>query len=141
MRSVLILAVLTLAACDSPSPAMWGADVAQIEVDGSTFSVRRAGDRVEALRVSMEFRPKKYETLMKAAIAMQQTTGCAIRTGSLRGDQAVARAELDCEGAKPPVTLTEVVVQLDCEAAETWRIDGLDQDFAEVDCTLEPYGQ
>jgi hypothetical protein len=114
------------------------ADVAKVSVAGSDFALRRSGDRIEALRISPEAVPDKRDTLVKALAAIQVTTGCNVRAGSLTGDQAVVRAELDCDGDKPPLTIRQVTVALDCEAAENWRIDGLNQDYSEVDCTLLP---
>jgi len=130
--------VLVLAGCNSPSPSMLGAPMAEVEIAGSRFAVRRSGDRIEAMRLSPELSPNKRATALKAAVAIEQLTGCRIRPGSVSGDQAMVRAELDCAGDKPPVRVTELVVELDCEAGENWRIDGLDQDFTAVDCTLLP---
>lgn len=119
---------------------MSGVRATQIEVAGSKFAVRRTGDRIEALRISPEAGPSRSETLRKASIAILGATGCGIRTGSLSGDQAVIRAELDCVGTKPPFEEKAVPVLLDCGAGEIWRIDGLDQTRIEVDCFIVPRG-
>ncbi len=141
MKRIVSFALFGLVACDSPSLSMHQAAVARVSVAGSTFAVRRAGDRIEALRISPEPVPDKRDTLLKAFVAIRGVTGCDVREGSLSGDQAVVRAELDCDSDKTPVANRTITTVLDCEAAEIWRIDGLNQDYAEVDCTLLPLSQ
>lgn len=99
MRNLLIPAftfLLTLAACDSPSPAMMGITPTYVTVDGAEFSVRRNGTRAEAIRTNAMPFPSIGAIVHRAGEAMEQATGCTVITDSLRGDQSVMRADLIC---------------------------------------------
>ncbi|MHA6265313.1 hypothetical protein ACXYMP_00405 [Aliiroseovarius sp. CAU 1755] len=87
-----------LAACDSPSPQFMSADtsVKKATVDGSTFSIHRRENFVEVYRTSFEALPRLPIILTRAQIAIEQATGCRVVKGSLSGDQAIQRAEIDC---------------------------------------------
>ncbi|UWQ95959.1 hypothetical protein K3728_01560 [Rhodobacteraceae bacterium M385] len=87
---------LALAACDSPSPAMMGIPPTYVTVDGAEFSVRRNGHRAEAIRTNPMPFPSIGAIVHRAGQAMEQATGCAVDTDSLRGDQNVMRANLIC---------------------------------------------
>lgn len=68
-----------------------------VEFEGSRFSVWREGDRVEVIRVSPEALPRLSVVLARAEVAIERATGCPVRSGSLKGDQAVVTARLACE--------------------------------------------
>ncbi len=100
-RPALVLLVLSLlAGCDSPSPVSPFAGVAarQVEVGGSTFSVRVAGSRARAVRTDFDLRAgsRGGAIVPRAGIAMEQVSGCLVLPGSLRGDAAVSEARLAC---------------------------------------------
>lgn len=88
--------VLLLSACDSPSPAMMGIPPTYVTVDGAEFSVRRNGHRAEAIRTNPMPFPSIGAIVHRAGQAMEQATGCAVDTDTLRGDQNVMRANLIC---------------------------------------------
>jgi hypothetical protein len=96
IRHLVLLAALALAACDSPSPAMMGQDAVRVTVDGAEFSVRRRGNRAEAIRTNMMTFPSIGAIVHRAEQAIEEATGCDVVTDSLRGDQAVMRADLVC---------------------------------------------
>ncbi|MBV7408319.1 hypothetical protein [Maritimibacter sp. DP1N21-5] len=91
------LAFALLSACDSPSPQFMDAERREVTVQGSTFSVYRIGDHVEVIRTSPERLPRVSVTMAKAAIAVHQATGCPMKAGSMTGDTAVMKAELQCK--------------------------------------------
>ena len=93
-RFVLIL--VFLGACDSPSIAFRGAVHGTAEAGGSRFGIHVKGDRVEAYRVSREWRPRLDEVRARAVTAIEEMTGCAVRPGSVDGDVAIIRARLHC---------------------------------------------
>lgn len=97
-----LIVVIALPGCDSPSMAFQGVPAQSITIGPSTFSVRVRGDRVESLRISREWRPSESVVLSRAAMAMEQATGCPLRSGSLTGDQAIQRALLACGKRAPP---------------------------------------
>ena len=96
--ALLSAAFLLLAACSSPSPGFSTAPPREVVVDGSRFRIylRPGTGEVEAHRVSFEPLPSLALTLEKAYRAIEQATGCRIRKGSLRGDQAIILAQVDC---------------------------------------------
>lgn len=88
--------LMLLAACDSPAPAMMGADATRITVEGVDFTVRVRGERVEAIRTNMMPNPSIGSVYPRALQAMEAVSGCRVIEYSLRGDVAVMRADLDC---------------------------------------------
>ncbi len=96
MRLPLSLALLMLAACASPGFLDEPSQV--VTETGSSFRVymRRGTDQVEAHRISPELLPSRSLVLAKAVQSIEYATGCGVRPGSLDGDQAIVRAEVDC---------------------------------------------
>jgi hypothetical protein len=68
----------------------------EAEVEGSRFTIWRQGESVEVYRTSPEMLPRLSEVFAKAEVAIRQVTGCAVATGSMVGDAALMKAELDC---------------------------------------------
>ncbi len=99
MRLGLLIAVLLgVAGCDSPGPGFSGGMVREVVVDGSRFRVFAppGSSVIQAHRVSFEMLPSLSATFEKAYRAIEQATGCKVRDGSLRGDQAIILAEVNC---------------------------------------------
>jgi hypothetical protein len=84
------------AACASRAPAMMGVEAAQVTIAIATFTVRVRGNRAEAIRTNMMAFPTIGEVYPSASAAMEQASGCRVIEDSLRGDQAVMRADLAC---------------------------------------------
>lgn len=99
-----LLSLLLLIGCNSPSPWLAGGTNRQITLDGYTISVWQNGDRVEAIR--MGYAPRRDQPRLRPlmARAIEQTTGCTLRTGTQDGDTGVLRAAVDCraDGALAP---------------------------------------
>ncbi len=97
-RAAFLATGLLVAACDSPSPQFMSSDtsVKKVTVEGSTFSIHRRENWVEVYRTSFEALPRIPVILSRAKIAIEQATGCQVVEGSLSGDQAIQRAEIDC---------------------------------------------
>src|SRR6056297_2757519 len=102
--ALLAPALLALAGCDSPSPISDFAGVAPARavVEGSTFSIRVAGKRAQAVRVNFQPGASAARVVPLAGLAMERISGCRVVSGSLRGDAAVAEARLAC-----PATTTD----------------------------------
>ncbi len=97
MRILIALAcALVLAGCTSPSPRFAGTARQEVSVEGSRFIVFHRGDEVEVHRVSPEFLPRQRDVFLRAIMAIETVTGCALRPRSLTGDQAILRASVDC---------------------------------------------
>ena len=93
---VALLLPLLFAACASPSPQMMRGERFETEVAGARFTLYRKGDAVEIYRTSPEMLPRLSEVMAKAEIAFARTTGCRVKSGSLKGDAALMIAQLDC---------------------------------------------
>lgn len=96
--AVLIGGIAMLTACDMPHPAFSGAEKQVVTVEGSTFSIYRRADWVEVYRTSFEALPRPEDVQRKARVAIMQATGCDIQPGTMTGDQALMRVQLDCSG-------------------------------------------
>lgn len=86
--------LLILAACDGGSPHFMGIEPTRVEVEGSVFAVRVKGDLAEAVRINTQYAPRMGPIGARAARAMEQVSGCAVR--EVRGDQALILGILDC---------------------------------------------
>ena len=96
MKRPAFLVFLVLAACSSPR--FLGEPSEVVTEAGSSFRVymRRASREVEAHRISPELLPSRSLVLAKAVSAIEYATGCGVVPGSVEGDQAIIRAEVDC---------------------------------------------
>lgn len=90
----LFLALLLLAACNTPTAPFRGIKPVRVTIDGSSFDVRVRGDLAEAIRVNAQYAPRLGLIEGRAARAMAQASGCAVRRVS--GDQALLLGQLDC---------------------------------------------
>jgi hypothetical protein len=73
-----------------------GAEGIPVDVGKSRFTVFRKGENVQVIRTSREALPKKEEVFEKAAIAIREATGCAVKPNTMDGDPAVVDARLAC---------------------------------------------
>ena len=135
LRMILLACAMALAGCDSPSMAFQGMPSRTVIIGPSTFTVRMRGNRVETLRTSREWRPRAVDVLARAALAMEQATGCPLRKGSLTGDQAIQRAKLAC-GTRPNPPPRQVLVATDteCFKAGSYSVRGRGVNVTELDC-------
>lgn len=85
-----------LSAC--ASPGFLGQPSEVVTEAGSSFRVymRSGTGMVEAHRISPELLPSRSLVLAKAERAIADATGCLVIPGSLKGDQAILSAEVDC---------------------------------------------
>ncbi|MFU8882117.1 MAG: hypothetical protein ACNA7Q_07100 [Rhodobacterales bacterium] len=88
------LLMLNLPGCDGPTPHFMGIEPARVEVEGSVFAVRVKGRLAEAVRINPQYAPRMGPIGGRAAIAMEQVSGCKVR--EIRGDQAVILGILEC---------------------------------------------
>ncbi|MFC3629850.1 hypothetical protein ACFOM8_10385 [Paracoccus angustae] len=104
MRVLVLL--LLLAACATPSPRMMGAIRHDIRLQGMDFAVFHKDDRAQVMRLTFAARPSVavIRPLMEQAAA--QTTGCTVIpfgvTARTPRDTGVATFDLDCWGALSP---------------------------------------
>lgn len=93
MKKLLIL-LLVLSGCDSPSLAFRDVAARQVVVDGSRFSVRVKGEHAEIIRLSPERWPRFDEVRTKAERAVYMATGCSVV--AIDGDVALMKARVRC---------------------------------------------
>jgi hypothetical protein len=96
-HAIALFLVLTLGACDQPSPHLWGAQGTRAQAGGYAVTVWRRGDRVEVIRHG--YAPRADQPALRPAMAQAivDVTGCAVRPNSLEGDTGVLRAAIDCD--------------------------------------------
>ncbi|OWU71762.1 hypothetical protein [Marinibacterium profundimaris] len=135
MRRVPILLLGLLAACDAPSPYFAGQPVTRVAVDGSVFDVRIRGDLAESVRISPEYAPRLGPIGGRAALAMEQASGCHVRR--LLGDQALQLGQLTCDDDRRQAPVLRPTPQYDCleTPSGVYREDGLE--YLDYDCA--PY--
>jgi len=88
------LFLMLLAGCAAPTSGFRGAVATEVVVEGSRFQVYRKGDQAQAVRINRQFAPRIGPLAGRAAIAMQQVTGC--RVTDMAGDAAVMVGRLSC---------------------------------------------
>ena len=81
MFRMILVPVLMIAACDSPTPSVARWNHETVVTGGMAFGVHWAGDRAEAYRTSTHFRPRKSVVMANALAAIQQASGCTVRPG------------------------------------------------------------
>lgn len=135
MRFIVVMSV-PLAACDSPSPAFWSSPPERVEVAGHEFTVRIAKEEAETTRTNTIWPPPDArQVLPAAALAMQGVSGCSVKPGTLSGDAAVQRAELDCGAASPPAR--EPPLAVTCDVTPRKVAIGPTGDVRGVSCLAE----
>ena len=134
-RTLAILTLTMLGACDSPSVAFMGAEKTIVQIDGSRFAVHRRENKVEVYRTSMEMLPNRAEIFAKAELAIRQATGCRSRKNSLTGDQALMKATLACGGEDPAPPLP-ANLSYECDVVDSWDINSLEVTVEAIECEL-----
>ena len=128
----MVVLVLTLAACDTPSPHFRDAAVIRVAVDGSVFDVRVRGNLAEAMRVNPEYAPRFGPIRDRAGFAMAQVSGCKVV--EVLGDQALAIGVLACEGRAAGWIVPTGAVSYSCLEVSRWINQGPGPDYAEFEC-------
>ncbi|GGE41851.1 hypothetical protein GCM10011360_31680 [Primorskyibacter flagellatus] len=105
---VLFTACLLLAACDAPTRGFGGAEVSRHVVEGSSFTVHLKGDQAQAVRTNRQYAPRVGPLAGRAAMAMQQASGCRVRR--IAGDAAVLVGALSCSAAAHPACEVDAVL-------------------------------
>lgn len=105
-RLSFVCALLFFSGCVGGSPGLgFGhAPYSTVEVDGNTYRVytEEVRDCVEVHRANFVFPPPSaYEVRLQTEIAVKKVTGCSIRSGTLVGDVAMSKAQLDCSNGTP----------------------------------------
>lgn len=96
-----LIPLLVLTACGaSPAPQFFGATRHEVTLGGINFVVFQKDDRAEVVRLGYLTRAERAKVPDLMILAVEQTTGCRVVTGSvvtgLPGDTGEARVRLDC---------------------------------------------
>jgi len=128
----LLISMMLLAGCDTPSPHFRGIQATRVEVDDSVFDVRVRDNLAEAIRINPEYAPRFGPIRARAELAMTQVSGCEVI--DVLGDQALATGVLACQG-RPPEWLVPVgYVSYSCLEVSQWVNEGPGRDYAEFEC-------
>lgn len=95
MRPLVVL-LLLLAACASPSPKFLDATRADVVVAGRSYTVFSEGNRAQVIRLGYAT-PSERRTIpdqMLKAVAL--ATGCTPMASSFRGDSGEMRGRITC---------------------------------------------
>lgn len=102
----MLVLLLLLCACATPSPRMLGAARHDVRLQGIDFVVFHKDDQAEVVRTTFVTRPSRREIPALMARAAAQATGCTVIAFSgktlVPGDTGLARFDLDCWGALTP---------------------------------------
>ncbi len=128
--SPLLFAAL-VSACNTPHPDFRGRPATHVMVEGSVFAVRIRGLRAEAIRINPQYAPRFGPIRRRAALAMQQVSGCKV--ASISGDQAQAFGRLDCGSGPPPKRRN--AIDVDCVPIRGSEIPEIGQLRIELDCS------
>lgn len=120
----LLLSLLVLGACGTPSPEFSGISPVRIKMGASVFDIRVAGRRAEAIRLNPQPAMRLSSVGVPAVLAIERVSGC--RVDRLSGDQAMMWATLDCGAGAPAPRRPETY--LECDAFE------LDAEGGELIC-------
>lgn len=124
--------VLTLAACNAPSPHFRGIPATRVAVDGSVFDVRVRDNLAEAIRTNPQYAPRFGPIRDRAGFAMAQVSGC--RVIEVSGDQALATGVLACKGRPRGWIVPTAALSYSCLEVSQWVNDGPGPDYAEFEC-------
>lgn len=100
MRMILFVPLILLTACDTPGPGFSGAPAVKVVEAGTSFTLRRRGNFVEAIRTSSHMLPKFEDVARNAGVATQAQTGC--RADWVLGDPTMMTIGLECDGHRAP---------------------------------------
>lgn len=91
-----LVAMLTIAACSSPSPQFMGITPSEQIISGVRFDVYQRQNQVQVIRLSGKL-PGGIPSIKAAAIrAIENATSCSVIADTLTGDMEVIKAQVEC---------------------------------------------
>lgn len=128
--------LISLAACNTPSPGFKGIAPVRITVGKSSFDVRVKDRRAEAIRLNREWAPRLETVAPRAVAAIEKVSGCEVT--NLGGDQALITARLKCAGDAKPLAVEPGRIEYDCDIDDVYINQGLGERITEMTCTPRP---
>lgn len=95
-RLILLGMLFGVAACSSASPKFLNTTPQTLSVEGWEIDVYWRGTDAQAIRTNTVWGASKQDMQIRAAVAMEEVTGCRVDRRSLNGDAAVMNARLIC---------------------------------------------
>ena len=92
----MLIALLVLAACDSPSARFIGAARTEVQRGAFTYVIYATDTAAEVIRLGYARPAQRGTALSDMEALMAEVTGCRVIPGSIRGDSAALRARLRC---------------------------------------------
>jgi hypothetical protein len=133
IRGIVIL--LTLSACNAPSPLFREVTATRVTVDNSVFDVRVRGTLAEAIRINPQYAPRFGPIRDQVAFAMAQVSGCLVT--DVLGDQAQATGLLVCDNRSTRRTNRGGALRFDCLEVQSWVRNRDGQPYFDYEC--DPY--
>ncbi len=130
------LAPLWLAACNTPGLDFAGQPATQVTVAGSTFAIRIADRRAEAIRLNPGYAPRLGPIGARAAFAMEQVSGCKVT--KIKGDAAVVYGTLRCSGEAAPLQGVLPRGTLECYGIDSYESAATGELITNYDCDWLP---
>jgi len=96
MRSVSLIFIGLLSACNTPPAAFRDSPVSRVEVEQSQFDIRVGDGKALAIRTNAEGGAQLGGINQRATLAINQSTGCSIVPGTFESDEVFFRADLAC---------------------------------------------
>jgi hypothetical protein len=92
-----VLCLLLLSGCDSPAPAMMGAQRDEVVRNGRDYVVYHTRDTVEVIRLGYARRGEHQGIRADMIDMIPVVTGCTLDAASVRGDSGEIRGRLRCK--------------------------------------------
>ena len=108
--------ILSLAACNTPSPPFMGIPATSVNLGGSTFDVRVRDYMAEALWTNQDYKTPLGLVYKRAEQAIEQASGCD--AAEFAGEYGMFLALLDCGNGPPVLPTKPVAPNFDCDIWE-----------------------
>jgi len=92
----LILFLILLSACASPSMEFAGTPAVTIRLEGDEIKVYHKGTRAQAIRINSRTKSQRSGAVDRLALAITLVTGCAVRDRGMKSDVVLLTASLKC---------------------------------------------
>ena len=132
--SLVYLAILCLACCNTAGPHFRGLPATTVTLDGSTFDIRGNGRLAEAIRTNVQYAPRFGPVRTRAKKAMELVSGCRVK--EVRGDQAQVTGILDCGKGGPSPDRLKRQGEYDCLTLDSYISPATNELVLDLDCTL-----
>lgn len=94
--SRLIVILLCLSACTSPSPEFRAANSKSVSIGGDEITVFVVPGKAQAIRTNYRNRKQRVDAVFRLVQAIETVTNCKVKRSSIKGDSVLITASLNC---------------------------------------------